>query len=103
MAELERMGRVQRVWVLTLLVIALALSISEVADAHKLKYRFYRKSCPRVEKIVFREVKRAFRKDPTIAAGILRLNFHDCFVRVRVSPSAHLLVSLTASCQLSGL
>jgi peroxidase len=74
------MGQVQRSSVLALLVVALALSVSEIADA-QLTYRYYRKSCPNVEKIIYKEVKKAFNKDNTIAPGILRLIFHDCFVR----------------------
>lgn len=67
-----------------LVVAALALSVSEV-DA-QLTYRYYRPSCPNVEQIVFKEVQKAFKKDPTIAPGVLRLMFHDCFVRVSIAP-----------------
>jgi peroxidase len=58
----------------------LALSVSEV-DAQGLTYRYYRTSCSKAEDIIFKEVQKAFKKDPTIAPGILRLMFHDCFVR----------------------
>lgn len=76
------MARVQRAssLLLVLVVAALALSASQVNA--QLTYRFYRTSCPNVESIITSVVKQAFKKDPTIAPGILRLSFHDCFVRV---------------------
>lgn len=69
--------------VVVLLLVAMALSATSVVDA-QLQYRYYRQSCENVEKIIRNEVKKAFEKDPTIAPGILRLIFHDCFVRVRI-------------------
>jgi len=48
----------------------------------QLKSNFYAKSCPDAEKIVEREVRAWLKKDPKIAARLLRLHFHDCFVRV---------------------
>ncbi|PHU25186.1 Peroxidase 25, partial [Capsicum chinense] len=42
---------------------------------------FYSSSCPNAESIVRSTVQAAFNKDPTIAAGLLRLHFHDCFVQ----------------------
>ncbi|KAL2932852.1 Peroxidase 60 [Bienertia sinuspersici] len=34
-----------------------------------------------IEKIIFGVVKEKFEKDPTIVAGLIRLQFHDCIVR----------------------
>ncbi|XP_051148462.1 peroxidase 25-like [Andrographis paniculata] len=45
-----------------------------------LKTNFYSSSCPKVESIVRSTVEARFDKDPTIAAALLRLHFHDCFV-----------------------
>nr|AKN79303.1 peroxidase 10 [Betula platyphylla] len=42
---------------------------------------FYSSSCPRAEDIVRSTVEAHFNRDPTIAAGLLRLHFHDCFVQ----------------------
>ncbi|KAK1670575.1 hypothetical protein QYE76_058734 [Lolium multiflorum] len=49
--------------------------------AQGLSFDFYRRSCPRAETIVQEYVKDAVRKDVGIAAGLLRLHFHDCFVQ----------------------
>ncbi|PIN14194.1 Peroxidase [Handroanthus impetiginosus] len=45
-----------------------------------LSYNFYDKSCPNVGMIVRWGVWAAFINDTRIAASLLRLHFHDCFV-----------------------
>ncbi|XP_065868508.1 peroxidase N1-like [Euphorbia lathyris] len=42
---------------------------------------FYSKTCPRAESIVRSSVESHFRSKPEIAAALLRMHFHDCFVR----------------------
>ncbi|XP_042467521.1 peroxidase 57-like [Zingiber officinale] len=51
------------------------------ATALSLEIRYYRYSCPRAEIIVKRVVEKHFQQDPSVPAGLLRLHFHDCFVR----------------------
>ena len=41
---------------------------------------FYQTTCPSVETTVRAAVQSAIRSDPTIAPGLLRMFFHDCFV-----------------------
>lgn len=41
---------------------------------------FYRATCPRVESIVQSAVESAVQANRTIAPGLLRMFFHDCFV-----------------------
>ena len=47
---------------------------------------FYHKSCPDMEGIVQRAVRKAVRDDYTLAASLIRLFFHDFAVRVRTPP-----------------
>lgn len=49
----------------------------------QLEMDFYSKTCPNVEEIVRREMEEILRVAPTLAGPLLRLHFHDCFVRVR--------------------
>ncbi|KAI8027703.1 Cationic peroxidase 2 [Camellia lanceoleosa] len=42
---------------------------------------FYSTSCPRAETIVQATVKSHFQSDATVAPGLLRMHFHDCFVQ----------------------
>ncbi|KAA3463514.1 peroxidase 10 [Gossypium australe] len=46
----------------------------------QLSYRFYDWSCPRLTNMVKYGVWAAYRNDTRIAASLLRLHFHDCFV-----------------------
>ncbi|KAE8700195.1 Cationic peroxidase 2 [Hibiscus syriacus] len=43
---------------------------------------FYSSSCPKAEAVVRSIVESHFNNDPPVAAGLLRLHFHDCFVQV---------------------
>ncbi|XP_010543944.1 PREDICTED: peroxidase 10 [Tarenaya hassleriana] len=49
-------------------------------DNNGLTYRFYDISCPNLQMTVRSGVWKAFRDDSRVAASLLRLHFHDCFV-----------------------
>ncbi|KAK6250834.1 hypothetical protein SCA6_004839 [Theobroma cacao] len=47
----------------------------------QLQIGFYRDTCSLVEFIVKEEVTKAFIKEKGVVAGLMRMHFHDCFVR----------------------
>lgn len=53
-----------------------------VVDGPHLAFHYYNETCPRAEDIVRRHVEIAVLRDPRMAASLLRLHFHDCFVTV---------------------
>ncbi|KAI5001724.1 hypothetical protein ZWY2020_026374 [Hordeum vulgare] len=76
-----------------LLVLALGSAVAYAAAEHEelrsrqppvargLSFHFYHGRCPGAESIVRKFVQDAVRKDKGLAAGLLRLHFHDCFVQ----------------------
>lgn len=46
----------------------------------ELQINIYRDSCPEAESIIFSGVENAVSQDSRMAASLLRLHFHDCFV-----------------------
>ena len=70
------------------LAVAVLFSLSSAASAGavqwgKLDPHFYDRSCPQAQQIVASIVGKAHYQDPRMAASLLRLHFHDCFVKVR--------------------
>ncbi|XP_074579269.1 peroxidase 5-like [Curcuma longa] len=47
----------------------------------QLEVGFYSRSCPRAEAIVKEEIEKALGDDEGVGADLLRMHFHDCFVR----------------------
>ncbi|GFP79991.1 peroxidase n [Phtheirospermum japonicum] len=58
---------------LTLLMLCVSVRSQLSAD-------YYSKSCPNLLSIVRKEVRNALRNEMRMAASLLRLHFHDCFV-----------------------
>ncbi|XP_016455463.2 peroxidase 29-like [Nicotiana tabacum] len=53
---------------------------SKEEKSPRLEFNFYRNSCPNAEQVVKDEVSRSMLLDPSSAAALLRLAFHDCQV-----------------------
>ncbi|KAI3940217.1 hypothetical protein MKW92_041787 [Papaver armeniacum] len=51
------------------------------SSSHNLYPHFYDRSCPRAKEIVKSVVAKAVAKEARMAASLLRLHFHDCFVK----------------------
>ncbi|XP_051152084.1 peroxidase 27-like [Andrographis paniculata] len=66
---------------LTATIVALLCIFCSCINAQKLSLDFYKKTCPKAEAIVKHETARIIAVAPTLAAALLRLHFHDCFVR----------------------
>ncbi|CAL9051247.1 unnamed protein product [Musa banksii] len=54
-------------------------SLLRLGDALSVDY--YAETCPQAEAAVMEAVKRATANDNTVPAALLRMHFHDCFVR----------------------
>ncbi|KAF5189375.1 Peroxidase [Thalictrum thalictroides] len=62
-------------------VTLVVLGFIEVCTGARLKLNFYRKTCPQFEKIVKNITWSRVASEPRIGAKLLRVHYHDCFVR----------------------
>ena len=72
------------------MALAIALLFMTFVDQSygQMKVGFYNGKCGNndVEQIIFDIVKTTFQRDRKTVAALLRLQFHDCFVRVILLP-----------------
>ncbi|CAN4083652.1 unnamed protein product [Withania somnifera] len=62
------------------LFLVAAVSAAEYDD-FDLPFDYYSVSCPSLESIVHKKMEEWLKKDYTLAPALMRLHFHDCFVR----------------------
>ncbi|KAG9451593.1 hypothetical protein H6P81_011558 [Aristolochia fimbriata] len=65
----------------SLLSLLCLLALILEAQAQGTRVGFYSTLCRQTESIVRSTVQKHFQSDPTIAPGLLRMHFHDCFVQ----------------------
>ncbi|KAK4774071.1 hypothetical protein SAY87_029090 [Trapa incisa] len=57
------------------------LSLFSLGCVAALSFNYYDKTCPNVESSISNSVKSAATKDRTVIPALLRMHFHDCFIR----------------------
>jgi hypothetical protein len=87
LARFEPAG-MSRLSMATLLLLSLALAsaprtaVVEAVVVDGLKVGFYNRTCPEAEQVVRDVVQNDVGMDRTIAPGLIRIFFHDCFITV---------------------
>lgn len=64
--------------VVAFILIPTVVQLSEAA----LSANYYDQTCPQAENIIYQTVRNASIYDPKVPARLLRMFFHDCFIRV---------------------
>ena len=79
------------------ILVALALFILFSSSVNALSLNYYDKTCPHLESAVTDAVKNGIVNDKTVPAALLRMHFHDCFIRVIIL-SIFLFISIFHFC-----
>lgn len=62
-------------------ILFLVLLIAPLCNA-TLGVQYYDQTCPHAEDIIYQTIRNASFFDPKVPARLLRMFFHDCFIRV---------------------
>ncbi|KAI3435434.1 Peroxidase [Psidium guajava] len=82
MVRVKKRAAADVMWVMLLMeTMGLSGSFRFGAGVDGLRMEYYFSSCPFAEQIVMNTVTSALQADPTLAAGLLRMHFHDCFIQ----------------------
>ncbi|CAN1262789.1 Lignin-forming anionic peroxidase [Linum perenne] len=71
---------------LLLLIMLVCIAVSQ-SEAQDLSTNFYSNSCPNALSTIRRSINTAISRERRMAASLLRLHFHDCFVQLDQSPT----------------
>ncbi|KAK9027988.1 hypothetical protein V6N11_067804 [Hibiscus sabdariffa] len=71
----------QKILSFLFLQLVFVLLVSNIGNAKGLRIGYYHKTCPSAESIIQKATYRVISRAPTLAAPLLRMHFHDCFVR----------------------
>ncbi|KAJ6419158.1 hypothetical protein OIU84_029300 [Salix udensis] len=72
---------IQKIFSVLFLQLVFAFLLVELTNAGGLQLGFYQRTCPDAELIVHQALYRYISRDRTLAASLLRMHFHDCFIR----------------------
>jgi peroxidase len=70
--------------VAAIVLLIVMTSMTFVARAQNLTSDYYDESCPSLFSIVEQQVQTAVANEARMAASLVRLHFHDCFVQVSI-------------------
>ncbi|KAI3951337.1 hypothetical protein MKW92_031035 [Papaver armeniacum] len=62
-------------------LLVLVFLVIDTTNGQGLKLGFYAKTCPKEESIIHKTVASFVSRNPNFPAALLRMHFHDCFVR----------------------